>query len=192
MEEIKFKNTSRMDANEISLFQSYAMKKTIWMMAGFFALIFVGAGIGLAFWNTTVGIIMIVCGLAGGFWFLPYLMKESQKKQNMEVLGDRKYLNTYQFYEDHVFVTSTATADATSKEYNEVGTQRVDYKEVYKVVTYKDRLFIFINKTQSFILSFQGMTMGVIEDLVKFLKSKEITIVDKTNVITEAKQGGRK
>lgn len=188
MEEIKFKNTSRMDANEISIFQSLALKKTTMLVSVLFALLFVGAGVGLAFWDLTVGIVMGVCGIAGGFFFLPYLLKENQRKQNLQLLGDRKYLNTFEFFEDYFLVSSSATENAAGKEYFEVGTQHVNYQEVYKVVTYKDRLFIFINQTQSFILNFKGMTTGTVAELVEFLKEKNIQVEDKSKVDTTPKK----
>ena len=182
MEEIKFKNTSKMNAEEIAVFQSYAMKKTKLIMSIFFMLIFVGLGVGLAFWNITVGIICIVCGVVGGIFFLPYLLKENQKRTLTQNLGDKKYLNTFEFYENHFFVTSNATQSANDNDYQEVGTQTVDYADLYKVVTYKDRLFIFLNPQQSFIVNFNGMTTGTVAELLEFFKGKGVNVVDKSSL----------
>ena len=187
MEEVRFKNTSKIDTKEVSLFQSYAMKKTIWIMSIAFMLIFVGAGVGLFFVNSTVGIILIVCGLAGGGFFLPYLLKENQKRQNEQLLGDNKYLNTYEFYEEYLLATSSEKETAGNS-YQEVATEKLNYIDVYKVVTYQDRLFIFLNKSQSLILNFNGMTVGNIEKLIEFLKEKDIQVEDKSKVGTPLKK----
>ncbi|MBE7074272.1 MAG: YcxB family protein [Clostridiales bacterium] len=187
MEEIKFKNTSRMSGEEIAIFQSYAMKNTNILMSIFFTVIFVGLGVGLSFWNLTVGVILVVCGLAGGIFFLPYLLKENQKRNVLQELGDRKYLNTFEFYEEYLCVKSTATVSADSKDYQDAGSLRVEYSEVFKIATYKDRLFIFLNPQQSFIVNFNGMTMGTIAELIDFLKSKNIMFMDKSNIDTTKK-----
>lgn len=173
---IIFKNTSKMDSEEITLFQNAVMKKRVLVMSFIFCLIFAGAGVGLSFVDMTLGIILIVCGIIGGFVLLPYLMKESQKKQNKEILGDKTYLNTYEFYNDYFEIISQASEN--KKDYEEVGSQKIYYKDLYKVVVYKERLFIFINPRQSFIFHFKGMTQGTAGELIEFFKSKNIKIKD--------------
>ena len=192
MEEVKFKNTSRMDAGEIAVFQNYAMKKMIWGMSIAFALIMVGLGVGLWFWDMTAGIICVVCGLVGGFWLLPYLMKKNQESQVLKTLGDRKYLNTFSFFEEYLDVVSEATANATDKEYKEVGTQRVYYKDLHKIVTYKDRMFVFLNESQSFILNFKGMTVGTVKELLDFMALHNVKIVDKSKSVDKKEETKRK
>lgn len=187
MEEIKFKNTSRMNAEEISIFQSYAMKKTILIMSVFFTALFACMGVGLAFWDLTVGIIFVVCGLVGGIFFLPYLLKENQKKQVLQALGDRKYLNTFEFYENHMIVQSSATASAKDNNYEDVGSQKVQYADLHKIVTYRDRLFIFLTPQQSFILNFNGMTIGTVAEFIAFMKEIGVAIVDKSSIYTASK-----
>ena len=191
MEEVKFKNTSKMNAEEISIFQSYAMKKTIWGFAALFTLLFAGCGVGLIFVNMTLGIVLIVCGVAGGLFFLPYLLKENQKRQNMQQLGQGKYINTFSFFENHILVESQAT-NGIDNRYQPVGEEMIKYQDVYKVVSYKDRLFLFLDKTQSLILSFAGMTTGTIAELAKFLKEKGIEFVDKSHIDVDIKKNTKK
>lgn len=182
MEEIKFKNTSKMNAEEVSIFQNYAMKKTNIIMSVGFAVIFVALGVGLAFWNLTVGVICLVCGVAGGGFFLPYLLKENQKRMNAQALGDKKYLNTFEFYEDKFVVTSSETQSSNDKNYHEVGNQTIAYQDLYKVVTYKDRLFLFLDAQQSLIVDFKGMTTGTIAGLIAYLKEKGVNVIDKSKI----------
>lgn len=187
MEEIKFKNTSKLDAQELSVFQQCAMKKTYLASSILFALLFVGAGVGLAFWQLVAGIIFIVCGLLGGFFFLPYLLKENQKKQNESVLGSSKYLNTFSFYEDYVHIQSEVT-NGKDNEFELAGEETLKYEDILKIVAYKDRLFLFVDQRQAFIVNSGSMTQGSALELESFLKSKKISFVDKTRIDLQPKK----
>ena len=90
-----FKNTSKINEEELTKYQLKLLKKTIILFAAVVILISLGAGIPiLIFVNEFVGGAIIVLGALGGAVLLPYLLKDSVKKQNAKVLGDRKYLNT--------------------------------------------------------------------------------------------------
>ncbi len=180
-EKVLYRNTSRMNDEEISVFQNFALKKTTIVSSIVFSLIFVGLGVGLCFADLTIGITLIVCGILGGVVLLPYLMKESVKKQNKVILGDKKYLNTFEFYEDYIFVSSKATPNKESNDYEDIASQKLYYHEIFKVVVYKTYLFIYINKRQSFILSFRGMTKGTIGEVIEYLKGKAIKTIDKSS-----------
>ena len=101
-----FKNTSKMDDEEISLFQNFVLKKTTFISSLVFSIIFIGGGVGMCFVDLTIGLALAICGVIGGIILLPYLMKESLKKKNKITLGDRKYLNTFEFCQDYIFITS--------------------------------------------------------------------------------------
>lgn len=179
-EELKFKNTSKMDDEEISLFQNFALKKTTIISSIVFALIFAGLGVGLSFVDMTLGITLIVCGLLGGFVLLPYLMKESLKKQNKQNLGDKKYLNTFEFYESYILITSEANSSENKNEYQPIANQKLFYADIYKIVAYKEHLFIYINPHQSFILNYKGMTKGTAGEIIELAKEKNIKLIDKS------------
>ena len=181
MEEVKFKNTSKLNAQELSLFQTYAMKRTTMAMTLFFLIIFGGAGAGLLFVNVTIGIILIVCGVGGGAFFLPYLLKENQKRENIEKLGKNCYLNTFSFKESFIEIESQVASEG-SKDYKPAGEEILYYKDIFKMVTYKDRLFLFVDQRQSYILHFNGMIKGGKDELIMFLKEKINKISDKTNI----------
>ena len=182
--ELLFKNTSKIDSDEISLFQKYALKKTVLLSSIIFSTFFILLGIGLCFVDITMGVISLVAGVAGGCVLLPYLMTEAVKRQNKAILGDRKYLNTFEFYQDHIFISSEATSSLETNDYQKVASQNLYYNEIVKFVIYKERLFIFINKYQSFILNYRGMTYKTADELIEFLVQKGIKKVDKTKVVT--------
>lgn len=179
-EEVLFQNTSKLDASEMESFQIYAMKKVNLFTSIIFALIFVGIGVGVSFIELTFGIISIACGILGGFVLLPYLMKESIKKQNAKNADERKFLNTYDFYQDYVEIASEV-AMPDSNDYNQLASQNLYYQEVYQVVLFKENLFLYLNPQQAFIISHKGMTKGTIGEVIDFLKAKEIKLIDKSN-----------
>ena len=160
MEELLFKNTSKMDEEEITLFQNYALKKMTIIASVAFTLFFVILGIGLSFVILPMGIILIVCGCIGGLIFMPYLLKENIKKQNIQNLGDKKYLNTFEFYENSLEVTTEATSSKQTNDYKPVANQSINYGD----------------------LSFKGMTKGTYQDVIDLLKSKNVKVIDKSNV----------
>lgn len=187
-----FKNTSKMDDEEISLFQNFVLKKNTIISSLVFSIIFIGGGVGMCFVDLTIGLALAICGVIGGIILLPYLMKESLKKQNKITLGDRKYLNTFEFYEDHIFITSQATSSPTANDYQEIASQKVFYKDLFKFVAYKEHLFIFINQKQSFIFDYRGMTKGTAGEVVEFLKDKGVKFVDKSSEQTPNLQNKKK
>ncbi len=180
LEELLFKNTSKMDEKEITIFQNFALKKVTITSSVVFALFFVALGIGLAFVNVALGVILIVCGCIGGFIFMPYLMKENVQKQNNDNLGDRKYLNTFEFYENQINVATEATTSKQSNDYKQIATQTLRYEDLYQLVIYKNHLFLYINPSQSFILNFNGMTKGTYQELIELIKSKNVKTIDKS------------
>ncbi len=179
MQEEKFKNTSRLDENEVAIFQKLATKTTNLLISIVFAILFVGLGIGLCFIDVALGVIMIVCGLLGGFVLLPYLMKDMLKKQNAATFGGKKFLNTYSFFEDYVAITTESTK-IDNNNYEEVASEKLYYEDVYKAVLFRDHLYLFINAQQSFIVDYKGMTKGTIAEVIDFIKTKNIKVVDKT------------
>lgn len=187
-----FKNTSKMDDEEISLFQNFVLKKTTFISSLVFSIIFIGGGVRMCFVDLTIGLALAICGVIGGIILLPYLMKESLKKQNKITLGDRKYLNTFEFWQDYIFITSQATSSPTANDYQEIASQKVFYKDLFKFVAYKEHLFIFINQKQSFIFDYRGMTKGTAGEVVEYLKAKGVKFVDKSSVQTPNLQNKKK
>ena len=168
-----------MNHEEVSVLQNFAIKKVTLWTSIIFALVFAGIGAGLSFVNLTLGIIIIASGLLGAFVLIPYLMKESIKKANKDLLADKKYLNTYQFFEDY-FMAETQASSLDENNYEKVGSQKIYYKDLYQVVVYQEHLFIYINSKQSFILNFKGMTLGTAGELIELLKSAKVLVKDKS------------
>ena len=178
MEEPLFKNTSRMDEKEIQEFQSFALKKTMTLYSVIIALVCLGAGIGLYFVSSYLGIAVAVIGLLGAFVLFPYVIKESIKKQNSDVFANKKFLNTFEFFKNDMLVTSEQ-ADVESSKFERNAEEKVNYKDLYKVVVYFPYVFIYINESQSFILNQKGMTKGTVEELLKFLSQNGLKITIK-------------
>ena len=178
-EEAIYRNTSKMDAQEIALFQAFAMKRVNIWASILFAVIFVGIGIGVSFIELTFGIITIACGILGGFVLLPYLMKASVQKQNERNTDERKYLNTFDFFEEYVIV-STQSAMPNSNDYQEIASQKLFYTDIPQALLYKDHIFLYLSSNQAFIINYKGMTKGTISEVIEFLKSKNIKILDKS------------
>ena len=185
-DELLFKNSSKMNEDEIQVFQKFALKKTIIIASICLILGFAIIGALVCFVELFLGITIIVAGVLGGAVLMPFLMKDSVKKQNTLTLGDRKYLNHFEFYNDYIFVTSEATTSKESNDYQEVASQKVFYNDLVQVVVYKTYLFIYINKAQSFVLNQRGMTKGTAGELVDFLKDKGLKMVDKAGKVDES------
>ena len=123
----------------------------------------------------------MVCGVLGGAFIMPYMITDGIKKQNQQMFDNKKCLNNFEFYNDHIKITSEVTTK-DSNEYVESANEVLLYLDVYQVAVYKTYIFIYINKRQSYILNQKGMTKGVVADLLDFLKSKNIKIKDKSNL----------
>lgn len=176
--DLLFYNTTKLTEEEITAFQTFAMKKDNLWASIFISLLSVGVGVGLIFVNTYVGVAIIIAGLLGGLVLFPYITKEQLRRQNLEMFEDGKYINTFEFYEDYLKVTNI---DGNKTEENSIS-QEFKYDELYKFTLYKQYLFIFENKFQGFILAQTSMTKGTIGDLVEFLKSKNIPFKDRTSL----------
>lgn len=185
-DEILFKNSSKMNEDEIQVFQKFALKKTIIISSVCLIAAFAVIGALVCLAELFLGITIIVAGVLGGAVLMPFLMKDSIKKQNTLTLGDKKYLNHFEFYNDYIFVTSEATSSKESNDYQEVASQKVFYKDLVQVVMYKTYLFIYINKAQSFVLNQRGMTQGTVGELIPFLKEKGLKIIDKSGKVDES------
>lgn len=79
--QIKFKNTSKMNEDEIAVFQNYALKKTIILSSALLIGFCVLIGVGLCFIELYLGVAIIIAGVLGGGVLMPFLMKDSVKKQ---------------------------------------------------------------------------------------------------------------
>ena len=173
-EKLLFKNTSKLGKEEIDVFQNLAVKRTSLVTSLLILFICVGAGIGLYFVHMALGIGFMVAGLLGAL-IMPYVIKETVKKQNQEIFKDNKLLNSFEFYEDKIVVTNEIARDG-SDIYEEKGKDIIAYSDIDHAVVYGIYIFIFINKYQSVILNQKGMTEGVAADLIEYMKSKGIKV----------------
>ena len=180
MEEKKllFKNTSKMDGKEIENVQAVKIKKMMFATSIALFIAFTAIGIGAYFWETFLGVAIIVVGAFGSLCFYPYLVKSNLKKQNEMIFKGKKYLNHFEFYEEEIFVTSEVSGE-NENQYEEKASEKFLYNEITKVVVYKQYLFLYLNNVQSLILNQKGMTTGVVADLIEFFKNKNIKVIQK-------------
>ena len=73
--DLLFYNTTKLTEEEITAFQTFAMKKDNLWASIFISLLSVGLGVGLIFVNTYVGVAIIIAGLLGGLVLFPYITK---------------------------------------------------------------------------------------------------------------------
>ena len=177
-EKALFKNSSKMNENEMFVFQSYALKKTIFLSSFFLIIFCVVLGARLCFVKLFLGIAIIIAGLIGGFVLVPYILKDSIKKQNKLIFDNKKYLNHFEFYDDFLEVTNEEAA-TNENIYHFVIKEKFNYSDLLKVVVYGTYIFLYINKSQSLVLNQKGMTLNTSAELVSFLKSKNIKVIDK-------------
>lgn len=176
-EDILYMNTTKLKEEDITAFQTFAMKKYSLFIAIAITVVFGGLGIGLCFVNTYVGVAILLAGIIGGLFFFPYLSKNQIKTQNATIFDGKDYSNTFEFYSDHLKVTNIDGAQPEKKI-----SQEFSYNELYKLVTFKNYVCLYINKNQSFLLSYTGMKKGTIAELIDFLKAKNIKSQDKTSL----------
>lgn len=177
-----FKNTSKINEEELTKYQLKLLKKTIILFAAVVILISLGAGIPiLIFVDEFVGGAIIVLGALGGAVLLPYLLKDSVKKQNAKVLGDRKYLNTFEFYEDKMIIINSATDNFADNTYKEIARAEIPNANIYRILLDNIYIFIYLDKKQSLFLDQRGMTKGTAGELAEFLQNKGVKVIKKNN-----------
>lgn len=72
----------------------------------------------------------------------------------------------FEFYEDFFKISGTSKNGTESSESN--------YSSIIKIMESKQDVYLFISRQQAFILDKSGFTMGNPEELINFLKDKNI------------------
>ena len=174
-EKVLFKNTTKLNENDVINFQKDSIKKISFIYGLVIFLICLGAGVGLYFVNSFLGIAMIVLGAVGGFAIFPYSTKTYSTRSNAENFYGIKSTNYYEFYQDE-FIVKGEIADLESQKKKDLAEEKYKYEDVVKVSVIKNYICIFISKSQSFVLDKRGMTKGVCADLISFFKEKQIKV----------------
>ena len=78
--------------------------------------------------------------------------------------------------------------DGKDNRFELAGEETIEYEDIFKVVAYKDRLFLFVDQRQAFVVNANSMTRGDISELVSFLKEKGIRFLDKTRIDLQPKK----
>lgn len=174
MEDVLFKNVSAMGEKESKALIKVSSKKSVITFGLFFPLLFVIFGVVfILLKDIDFAIIMFVAGAVFAILF-PLLFLLSAKQANKQIIGGRRLLNTFEFKEDILVIsTEDLGAGITS------GTSNLLYKDILKCVLTNEYIFLFINARQSFILDVNGMVQGDTEGLIEFLKTKLQKFEDK-------------
>lgn len=175
MQEIKFKNTSRIDENTVLEMQKKITKKMSMMVAFLWSVLFVILGVALLFVNTFLGVSVITCGTVGSFTLVPFIVKDSTKKQTQKLFQGKKFLVTFEFYDDSLNVLSESSESGENNFIPE-NSIKVSYDEIKKCTQNDLYIYLFLNKSQSLILDKKGMLKGTADEIVSFLNEKGVKI----------------
>ncbi len=174
MEEVLFKNVSAMGEKETKALINITGKKAMIIFSLVFPLICIALGVAFIFLNDLeMAIFMFVCAVIFAALF-PLLFLWSAKQANKQVINGKRLLNTFEFKEDILTITTENLTDGIV-----TGTSNLYYKDLFKCLLTNDYIFLFINARQSFILDVNGMVQGDSESLIEFLKSKLTKFEDK-------------
>lgn len=170
-ENATFKIISKLGEKENAALQQYASFKLLIIIGCIFAVIigtlaicsFVGGDI-------MSGIVYLLIGIALIVLFPIMMKKEQNKPKYKNKFVQEGILNLMEFNLD--WITET-----TLRGDEKVGFTKLLYKDIYKVVDYKDAYyFIFISKIQAFIVDKSGFIVGDPEKFDEFFRIKNIPI----------------
>lgn len=173
-EKLLFKNTSKMGKEEMEVFQNFAIKKTAILASLTILSLCLCAAVGFYFVSLYLSIAIAVAGIIGVF-IMPVVIKKTVNNQNAHILQNKKYLNSFEFFEDKIKITNEVS-DENSNVYQRKAQDTLIYSDIHHVIVYGIYFYIFLNKYQSLILDQRGMTKGVFADLMEFFKSKNIKV----------------
>ena len=87
--------------------------------------------------------------------------------KNIKTMAKSNITNEYEFNIDHIFVTSYKNGE-------QVGTQKVYYKDVFKTRETDEYIFIYVNRISAFILKKSNATTEQLTIIKRLLKLETI------------------
>lgn len=170
---ILFENTSNFSGREIDAFNKVSLKPTFIKLTISLVLLFLLFGVYM-FFNSIKWMLFVFIGLAGVVCLImPSVYKATLKKlKNQNKLYSSTTFIEYKF-EDGGVRTQIRKGDI------EIGSFAIDYRMISKIIEDETFLFVFVSGSSCYILDKNGMFDGKIEDLIAFLKSKNIEWKDK-------------
>lgn len=172
--EALFSNKSSLDKQSVEKFNKLIGKK----LSGYailLVMVFCGVVGGLlCLVNLFLGIAVIGVGALIGCPLAVYLIKDAMKKDAEKLLGGKKYLVNFDFYDDKVSIRAEEASDGSNK-YSFSGEEEFSYQDILKVIV--NDVEIYIQRAgQANILDQRGMTHGTAGELIAFLTSKGLKI----------------
>ena len=171
---ILFENTSNFSSREIDAFNRVSLKPTFIKLGIILALVLASFGLYMYF-ESIKWMLFVFIGLSGlSCLIMPFVYKATIKKLTYQ----NKLISSTTFvefkFEEGGVRTQTRKGDI------EIATFAVDYRMITKIVENDAFLFFFVAQSYCYILDKNGMFEGKIEDLITFLKSKNINWQDKS------------
>ncbi len=174
---IRYENTTNFNGKAVADFNKFVMKPIFVRLTLVVFAIFALAGVYFMFdsADVVVAIIMWVFSVASVV-VMPFVYLHSVDKgvRMNTMCSSTTYLDFC--FEDGGVKVFTRKNDA------EIASIAIDYRHILKVVEVEGYLYFFVTDTQAYLLDKFGMTNGKINNLIDFLKSKQIKFVVKHKV----------
>ncbi len=172
--EALFSNKSILDKSAVEKFNKLIGKKlTAYGIVLVMAFCGVVGGL-LCLVNLFLGIAVIGVGALIGCPLTAYLIKDAMKKDAEKLLGGKKYLVNFDFYDDKVAIKAEEADEGASK-YTYSGEEEFPYQDILKIIV--NDVEIYIQRAgQANILDQRGMSQGTAGELIEFLRGKGVKI----------------
>lgn len=169
MDERVFKINSKFSDKEYTAFQQYTAKKVLVPICIVCSLIFLALGIIRLFDDIYLGVAFIVISVIFPFIYLKAYNREINKKKYKSAMVGDDVNNLMEFTED-------GFTEKTYRGEEQVGVTSLKYSDLFKVVDYKDYLFVYISKVQAFIVDKNGFVVGDVDSFKQFLTEKGVKL----------------
>jgi hypothetical protein len=149
------------DLKTFRAFQRYNLKK-IFILAYICALAFIGVGIWFAFTSRSSYIVYLISGI-----LLPVLINVFYKTMELETINRNIYLRDttiqiFNFNEEGFELEQISKVDTFKDKYT--------YKDILSIIKYKKYYFIYINRSQAFVINNLDYVVGNEQELDELFK----------------------
>lgn len=124
--------------------------------------------------NLFLGISVVGIGLIIGCPLTTLLIKDTMKKDTQRLLGGKKFLLNFEFFENEILIKAESSPEAENK-FSFEGEEKIGYEEITKAVVVDTDIYVY-RVGQANIVDQRGMTHGTAGELIEFLSNKKIKI----------------
>lgn len=169
-----FTNKSLLNKEVVEKFNKFMGKKlavsACFIVIGFSVV--VGGLLCLA--NLFLGISVMGIGLIIGCPLTTFLIKDAMKKDTQRLLGGKKFLLNFEFFENEILIKAESSFEGENK-FSFEGEEKIGYEDIVKVIVADTDIYIQ-RAGQANIVDQRGMTYGTAGELIEFLRDKNIKI----------------